>query len=170
MFQPIMPVTSELFKNIHVSPVLIANNDLSQSEIKTCELLFGIECSNLPLDYKQFIYQFGEGILGDYIRIFPLWRLCQATANWREGENSCAEKEFFNNDNKNESLLVGDTLDGDLIFYLNDKFYLAARQYESKVYTLGQNLNDVFDFFKHDINYGDIDVTDFKPFNSNLSR
>jgi hypothetical protein len=117
-------VTSELFKTLHIIPILIANNDVSGFEIEIC--------SNLPPDYIQFISQFGEGIIGDYIRIFPLAKLCQATDDWKEGGNFWAEQEFFNKCAKDETLIVGDALDGDLIFYLNEKFYLTARQYEEK--------------------------------------
>ena len=153
------------FADIKVNPIQTANNDTS--ELIGLLDFEGINF-NLPSDYIEFIEQFGEGIIGERIRIFPVSKLRIMTERWLEWQSSTAEMRFFRRHSKKDSIMIGDTIDGDIIFYLNQNYYLAARQYEEKVYELGKELTGVFDFYKNDKKYGGNDITDFKPFDSYL--
>ena len=90
---------------------------------------------NLPEDYLNLVERFGEGIFADYIRIFPPARAWKLTEIWRKIEHQ-GETDFqrfgkkqFDDPLKviDELMLIGDTLDGDEIFFWNGMYCIFQR-------------------------------------------
>ena len=155
------------FSNIKVQPLQIANNDISQDHIEFCKLVEGLKHVDLPADYLKFIEEFGEGVIGNYLKIYPVRKLMEYTKPWRECNPTKAEEIFFKKHNRADCTLIGE-IDGDTIFYLNNQYYFSTRNFEEKIYILGNTLNDLLLFFKHDNNYGKMDIDKFVPFDSSL--
>ena len=65
------------FSNIKIHPLQIANNEISEQHIRICRPLFNHDDFIIPVDYLLFIKQFGEGLLGDCVRIYPVKKLFQ---------------------------------------------------------------------------------------------
>lgn len=151
------------FSNINIQPPKIVNNDVSESWIALSKVLEGLEMVELPNDYLEFINQFGEGLFGGYLKIFPINKLMEFTKFWRKDNPTKAELKFFQEHDRNDCTVIGKTLDGDILFYMNSQYYFSTRQFEEKVYPLGASLGEVFNFFKNDPNYGSLDVTKFIP-------
>ena len=160
------------FSNIKVHPVLIANNEISIEHIKICKPLFNSDDFIIPLDYLFFIKQFGEGILGNCIRIYPVSKMFERTVAWRETGPSNAETLFFNEkqNERTKCVVVGDAFDDQTIFHLNGKYFFSSLYYIEKVYKLGNQLIDVFTFFRDHKIYSKNDITHFEPFDSSLHR
>ena len=149
---------------------MIANNDISDQHIKMCELLFSSENFVIPVEYLFFIGKFGEGLLGDCVRIFPINKMFQKTTDWREAGQTKAEILFFSkkkNERKN-CVVVGDAFKDQLIFHLNGEYFFSSLYYTEKIYQLGKTLLDAFEFFKNHNTYGKNDMTHFVPFDSSL--
>ena len=156
------------FPNIKVQPLLIANNDITERWIELCKAMERVDKIDLPDDYLYFIGQFGEGIIGDYIKIFPIMKIVNYTKLWRECNQTKAEVKFFKKHSRSDCTLIGETSYGDMLIYLNGQYYFSTRQYEEKIYLLGLSLNDLLAFFKNDKIYGDIDINKFLPFDSHI--
>lgn len=150
-------------------PPKIVNNDFSESWIALSKVLEGLEMVELPTDYLKFIEQFGEGLIGGYIKIYPINKLIGFTKFWREDNPTKAELIFFKENDRNDCTVIGEILDGDILFYMNSQYYFSTRQFEEKVYPLGASLSDVFNIFKNDPNYGGVDVTKFVPVVQNVN-
>ena len=157
---------NNIFSNIKVQPLLIANNDVSQWTIDFNMKFEGVDKIDLPNDYLYFIGQFGEGIIGDYIKIFPIMKIVNQTKLWRGCNQTKAEIKFFKKNRRSDCTLIGELSDGDLLFYLNGQYYFLASLYEEKIYLLGPSLNDLLAFFKNHKIYGDTDIDKFVPFDS----
>ena len=149
------------FSNIKIQPPQISNNDVSEGWINMCKLLSDVDNIDLPEDYLQFIKQFGEGAIGDHIYIFPILKLCERTKFWRDDEPTKAEVKFFKKHNRFDCTLIGKTSDDDVIFYLNSQYYLSTRQYEEKIYLVGNNMASMFNFFQNDCKYGNHEIKNF---------
>ncbi len=131
---------------------------------------------NHPEDYLKFVEYFGEGIFGDYVRIFPPVRGKQLSEIWKkyESENDTdfksLAKDKFGNPLKviDELILIGDTLDGDHIFYWNKLYYVYHFQVKLYIKELGSNILDVLKYYESGEDWGAIEVKKFTPFNSEL--
>ncbi len=156
------------FSNIKVRPLKLANNDVSNEWINMCKLLAGVNYLDLPVDYLEFIKQFGEGEIGGLIKIFPIMKLIDRTKFWREDNSTKAEVIFFKKYDRKKCTVIGESAHGDILLYLNRQYYYSTIQYEEKLYKLGKNLPDVFEFFKKHKIYGKNDMTHFVPFDSNM--
>jgi len=159
---------NSIFSNIKVQPLLIANNDVSLRTIDFNMKFEGVDKIDLPDDYLKFIGQFGEGIIGDYIKIFPIMNIVKYTKLWRECNPTKAEVKFFKKHNRLDCTLIGETSDQDMFIYLNGQYYFTTRQYEEKIYLLGPSLNDLLLFFRSNKKYGDNDIDKFVPFDSHI--
>ena len=153
------------FSNIKVQPLLIANNDVSEDYIRFHKLIKGVDKIDLPADYIEFIRQFGEGVIGGHLKIYPVDKLIETTKFWREDNPTKAEVIFFNTRNRADCTLIGE-LDGNTLIYLNGIYYFSTREVEDKIYILGKTLYEVLLFFKYDTLYGKMDVEKFVPFDS----
>ena len=153
------------FSNIKVQPLLIANNDVSEDYIRFHKLIEGVDKIDLPDDYLEFIKQFGEGVIGGNIKIYPLDKLIGATKFWREDNPTKAEVIFFYTHNRAECTLIGD-VGGDTLIYLDGIYYFSIREFEDKIYILGKTLYEALLFFKYDTLHGKMDVEKFVPFDS----
>ena len=70
------------FSGIKVQLLQIANNDVSESWIGLCKLLNGLDKVHLPIDYLEFIKQFGEGVIGGYTIKGNLNMVCPLFVNF----------------------------------------------------------------------------------------
>ena len=158
------------FPKIKAHPLRIANNEISIQHIKICKPLFNSDDFIIPVDYLFFIKQFGEGLLGDCIRIYPVNKMFERTVAWRETGPSNAETLFFNEkqNERTKCVVAGDAFDDQTIFHLNCKYYFSSLYYTKQVYRLGKNISDVFTFFIDHKIYGKNDVTHFIPFNYSI--
>ena len=155
------------FPNIKVQPLLIANNDVSPESIEFHKKIEGVDKIDLPDDYLDFIGQFGEGVIGDNIKLYPLTRLIAATKFWRTDNPTKAEIIFFKKHNRTDCTLIGD-VGGDTLIYLDGIYYFSIREFEDKIYILGKTLYEVLLFFKYDTLHGKMDVEKFLPFDSTI--
>ena len=131
---------------------------------------------NLPVDYLNLVERFGEGIFADYIRIFPPARAWKLTEIWRKIEHQ-GETDFqrfgkkeFDNPLKvvDELILIGDTLEGDEIFYWKDNYYVLQIQVVPFIKKLGSKILDVFEYYESDEGWEAIEIKKFTPYNSEL--
>jgi hypothetical protein len=73
-----------------------------------------------PKGYREFITKFGEGLLGDFIRIHPPWRIENELATWRGriAKHWFWGKKILPQARGLECVIVGDSLHGDeLVFH-----------------------------------------------------
>ena len=161
---------STLFLDITVHPLMIANNEISEQHIRMCKPLFSSDEFIIPVDYLIFIKQFGEGLLGDCVRMYPVSKLFQKTIDWRKASQTKAEILFFNKkqNDREKCIVIGRAFDDQTIFHLNGEYFFSSLYYTEKVYRLGESLLDVFAFFRDHKIYGKYDMTHFVPFDSLL--
>lgn len=131
---------------------------------------------NFPEDYLSLVEMFGEGIFADYIRIFPPLRAIQLTKIWSKNEHKCEAdfqrfgmKKFINPlEVVDELMIIGDTLDGDLIFFWKENYYVYQIQVVPFIKKLGSNITNVFEYYEGDEGWEAIEINKFTPFDSQL--
>jgi len=155
------------FPNIKVQPLLIANNDVSESSIEFWKKIEGIDKLDLPVDYLEFIGKYGEGLIAERLKIFPVRKLIDETKFWRTDNPTKAEVIFFKKHNRADCTYIGES-DGDTLIYLDGIYYFSIREVEDKIYNLGKTLYEVLLFFKYDTLYGKNDIEKFVPFDSHI--
>lgn len=116
-------------------------------EINQCEQQLHF---NFEEDYKTYIQQYGEGLLGGtYIRIYPPMRIIAEQEEWlkRITEYFFWEdgKEVLTKEQVQEAICIGDTFDGDEIIFYQEQYYVLPR-YEENIYLLGQNLYNAIEW------------------------
>ena len=133
-----------MFETVTVAggPLVLSPPD----EVDTAEMQLGIR---FPSGYREYVTQFGEGVLGGYIRIYPPRRILSGANNvaawrrridqywfWGGGSNALTKSEAL------EAVIIGDTLDGDeLIVHPanSERIYILPRQSE-EIYLAGDSL------------------------------
>ncbi|MCX6351899.1 MAG: hypothetical protein NTX03_08550 [Bacteroidetes bacterium] len=133
---------------------------------------------NLPEDYKEFIRQFGEGILGESFMIYHPFRAFVFNENWlkEEAYNYKLVDTVFNKlkkihkdweDFKKNSLLLGETSDGEVVYYYKGNYYYFM--YEgpegTKSKKISPHLTDVFKYIEYRYTS---DLSVFTPIKSGL--
>lgn len=132
---------------------------------------------NFPEDYAEFLEHFGEGILGEYLRVFSYIQADELTARWRHiSEEGFAgvkyiSKYYFddNQDFIKEAILLGDTIEGDQIIYWNNEYYIYCFQATTFFEKVGSKLEDVFAFYEKGDPWEAIDMSVFTPIDSFLA-
>ena len=122
-----------------------------------------------PIDYLNFIKNNGEGIIGDYIRIYAPDKAEILEKYWRKTSAKLISEKFLPDENTfiAESLFIGDTLDSDQIIYFKRFYYAYSFQGPSGFFEkTGKNINDVLNFYNSGKYWESIDVSQFTPFNS----
>jgi hypothetical protein len=126
-----------MFENVTIAgaPLMLS----TAAEVTLAELQLGIR---FPAGYREYITQFGEGILGgSYVRIYPPRRILTGDNNLAEWRQRIEEfwfwdegQEVLTKSQALQSVIIGDTLDGDeLIVHPSepDRIYVLPRNSEN---------------------------------------
>lgn len=142
-----------------------------QQITKRGDLLFvdNIKLSDLPEDYINYIDFFGEGLLGDYLRIFPVHFINHLIIPWRR--QSLKNKFFKDNsilsyEQLSKSIIIGDTLDNSQFIYFNGSYFIYNVEVDEFVINVGKSINDIFEWFISGEFWDSIKLDTFVPFNS----
>jgi hypothetical protein len=126
----------------------------------------------LPNDYIEFTNTYGEGIIGEYIRICPPVICFRKAIQCRENltKNFIA---LFNTSSEkltHELVYIGNTMGNDWIYYFNYSYYIY-QSYDQEILTnVGSELKNVLDFFSSPTSgYENIVCDTFTPLNSFLT-
>jgi hypothetical protein len=120
--------------------------DELESELKCC----------MPDGYREYVTTLGEGILGGtYIRIYPPWRIVGPVDTVEEWRERVREYWFWDKGKKIltkaqalESIIFGDTLDGDELVFLRadpDWIYVLPR-HNKNIFKVGPGLSKAVDW------------------------
>lgn len=125
---------------------------------------------HIPKDYMEFINCYGEGIIDEWLRIFPISRVLQLTNIWRKkGHPDRLAKDFrkiVSSGFDIGAILVGDAVDGDQIIFHNGNYYVFCFNAEFEKLFKVDSLNGVFEFYRAGLYWGKIKLKTFMPFNS----
>ncbi|SHM70446.1 SMI1/KNR4 family protein [Flavobacterium chilense] len=113
------------------------------AEILACEKTLNVLFDE---DYKEYVSQYGSGILGGtYVRIFLPETIIVTLEEWRK---RIAEywfwdegKDILTKDEVLSSIRIGDTFDGDEIIVLKNEYYILPR-YSEMIYKAGNTLEE----------------------------
>lgn len=114
-----------------------------EEDILACEKTLNVAFDE---DYKEYVLQYGSGILGGtYVRIFLPETIILTLEEWKkriteywfwdEGKEVLTKEEVL------KSVRVGDTFDGDEIIVLNNQYYILPR-YSEMIYKAGNTLEE----------------------------
>ena len=117
------------------------------AEVDTVEAQLGV---HFPSGYREYVTQFGEGVLGgSYVRIYPPRRILSGANNLVEWRRRIDQYWFWDGgsgvltkEQVLEAVIIGDTLDGDeLIVHPEnpERIYLLPRQSE-EIYVAGDGV------------------------------
>jgi hypothetical protein len=116
------------------------------AEVDAAEAQLGIR---FPSGYREYVTQFGEGVLGSYVRIYPPRRILSGANNLIEWRRRIDQYWFWDGSSGTltkeqalEAVIIGDTLDGDeLIVHPGnpERIYVLPRQSE-QIYVAGDGL------------------------------
>lgn len=113
------------------------------AEILACEKTLNVLFDE---DYKEYVSQYGSGILGGtYVRVFLPETIIVTLEEWRK---RIAEywfwdegKDILTKDEVLSSIRIGDTFDGDEIIVLKNEYYILPR-YSEMIYKAGNTLEE----------------------------
>ncbi len=115
------------------------------AEVDAAEAQLGIR---FPSGYREYVTQFGEGVLGgSYVRIYPPRRILSGANNVAEWRRRIDEYWFWGGgvltkEQALESVLIGDTAEGDELIVHPDnpeRVYVLPRDSED-IYLAGDGL------------------------------
>lgn len=119
----------------------------SDQEVDAAEAKLGIP---FPAGYREFVTRFGEGVLGGYyVRVYPPRRILSGSNNlqeWRERIDLYwfwdAGKDVLSKQQALESIIIGDTLDGDelLVHPSNPQRVYVLPRHSENIYVAGDGL------------------------------
>ncbi len=105
-----------------------------------------------PDGYREYMLRFGEGTLGDFVRIYPPWRILKSNTEWRKR----IEKYWFWEKGRKvlpkeralEGILIGDSLNGDelLIHPTRAKSFFVLPIDKEKVFEIQGTLEDAIEW------------------------
>jgi hypothetical protein len=108
--------------------------------------------TSFPKGYCEYVTILGEGILGDFIRVYPPWRILAELDSWRD---RIRQYWFWDNgvdvltdEQAEESVIIADTLNGDeLIFHPSnpDRLIVLPRDKEV-IFEAGENLTEALEW------------------------
>jgi len=114
-----------------------------EEDILACEKILNIV---LDEDYKEYVLNFGSGILGGtYVRIYLPETIIMTLATWKSRINEYwfwdEGKEVLTKEEVLDSVRIGDTFDGDEIIYFKKEYYILPRHSEM-IYKAGKTLEE----------------------------
>jgi hypothetical protein len=121
----------------------------SEDDVLTLEALIG---SRMPPGYSEFVMQFGEGTLTDWLDVYCPWRIQAENRRWQE--RVCEYffweegREVLARTKVEQSICLGHTSQGDeLIFHPNDsRRLLVLPRNEEGIYIAGHDLEVAVDW------------------------
>jgi hypothetical protein len=135
------------FDNYKVIPNYQTNKtDLftaDEEDILVCEKILNVTFDE---DYKEYVLQYGSGIMGGtYVRMFLPETIMLTLDEWRKRITEYwfwdEGKEVLTKDEVLKSIRIGDTFDGDEIIFLNNQYYILPR-YSEMIYKAGNTLEE----------------------------
>lgn len=135
------------FDNYKVIPNYQTNKtDLfraDEEDILACEKILNVTFDE---DYKEYVLQYGSGIMGGtYVRMFLPETIMLTLDEWRKRITEYwfwdEGKEVLTKDEVLKSIRIGDTFDGDEIIFLNNQYYILPR-YSEMIYKAGNTLEE----------------------------
>jgi hypothetical protein len=122
-----------MFNNVTVvgGPLVLS----PAAEVDAAEAQLGIR---FPSGYREYVTRFGEGVLGgSYLRIYPPRRILSGSNEWRQRIDEYwfwdDGADVLTKDQVLESIIIGDTLDGDELIVHPDnpeRIYVLPRESE----------------------------------------
>lgn len=114
-----------------------------EEDILACEKILNIVFDE---DYKEYVLQYGSGILGGtYVRMFLPETIIVTLDEWKKRITEYwfwdEGKEVLKKEEVLKSIRVGDTFDGDEIIFLNNQYYILPR-YSEMIYKAGNTLEE----------------------------
>ena len=123
--------------------------------------------SKYPRDYMDFIRTTGEGIIGNYIRIYVPHRAEILEPRWKENIAVIINAKHIKDELFiKEVIFIGDTLDSDSIFFYDKNYYVYSYQVNVLFENLGSRLQNVLDFYNSGKYWDSINTETFTPFDS----
>ena len=151
---------------IKVVPQEIVNNDINPPN----DWLLNIKMEDFPIDYIDFIQEFGEGILANTIRIFTPTFIDQLIIPWRlKSKNNPIFKShsLINTNQLDQTIILGDDCDNAQILYFNGFYYIYIIEFKECIIKAGSSLEDVFNWYRKGSFFDPIELNSFTPFDSN---
>lgn len=136
-----------IFQEYKIIPDVVTGNTVlvlaTQDEIREVEKQLNIKFESQYLEYVQ---TFGQGVLGgSFIRIYLPSKIQNDLISWRKRVDEYwfwdKEENQINKQQVLNSIIVGDTLNGDELIYLQEEYYLLSRNSDD-IYKLGSKLKD----------------------------
>jgi hypothetical protein len=128
-----------------------------------------------PEGYREYVTTLGEGILGDFVRIYPPWRVLAELDGWRDRIRHYwfwnAGFDVLTDKQAEESIVIADTLNGDeLIFHPSQSNRLLVLPHEDElIFEAGMNLFDAINWLCGSDKLTErFEPGDFEPFDSRL--
>lgn len=114
-----------------------------EEDILACEKILNVTFDE---DYKEYVLQYGSGIMGGtYVRMFLPETIMLTLDEWRKRITEYwfwdEGKEVLTKDEVLKSIRIGDTFDGDEIIFLNNQYYILPR-YSEMIYKAGNTLEE----------------------------
>ncbi len=134
---------------------------------------------DFPTDYLEFINEYGEGIVGEYIKIYPKYRSVELEVIWERLDPRWKLSKFYiatkySGDSAHffeNAILIGETLfDDDQIIYWKGNYYIYRSVCYEKLINVGSKLDDVFDFYISENYLSQDDAMKFIPFYSEFAE
>lgn len=123
--------------------------------------------SKYPSDYMEFIRTKGEGIIGDYIRIYAPHRAEKIEPTWKKNIGELINAKHIKDEQFiKQVIFIGDTLDSDSIFFYDKNYYVYSYQVNVLFENLGSRLQNVLDFYNSGKYWDSINTETFTPFDS----
>ncbi len=138
----------------------------SEEEIKHCQKKLNV---NFEKDYVEYVTKYGAGILGgSFIRIYTPNAILDTFDEWKErieeywfwdeGKDVLSKQEVLN------SIIIGDTLDGDEIIFYNNEYFILPHE-EEMIYRIGKTLKESIEWLcSSGILTEPFDEREFEPF------
>jgi hypothetical protein len=135
------------------------------------------EVKSFPADYCEFIEEYGDGIIENFLRIFNYYHVDYFTRRWRNKSKKhftgarYIAKFYFKRKDKfaSDAILIGDTVTGDQIIFWNGDFYVYIFQGTGWFGKVGEKLQDVLNFYRDGKIWYDVDLSFFTPMDMSLA-
>jgi len=126
-----------------------------------------------PAGYREYVTELGEGVLSEFVRIYPPWRIEVELADWRERIN----RYWFWDEGAKvlpkpralECIVIGDTTNGDeMVFHpgRTDALFVLPRHSDA-IFPAGADLFAAVDWMCNSGKLSDpFDERNFEPFDS----
>jgi hypothetical protein len=149
------------------SLALASDKDIEEAESKL-KVTF-------PPGYREYVTTLGEGALGNFIRVYPPWRVLAELDSWRDRIRQYwfwdAGSDVLTDEQAEESIIIADTLNGDeLIFHpsRSNRLLVLPRD-DEMIFEAGANMFDAINWLCGSGKLTErFEPCDFEPFDSRL--